>query len=178
MAAYARSRAARPRLADLAYPWSRGDVLRVRKSTGRQTQQLDLGTVDPERCLPLPDFGRHAPNDCGTTSANPTCIGCGTRLKAQIIAERRRPGESMAKVAMAHGIDFNFVHGWCKLAREAGAAIAPERVVPVTAAPAVPPMADGLAIEIELRRGGITGYPGSRAPPNGGATARDLLGSH
>src|ERR1041384_554517 len=77
-------------------------------------------------------------------------------LKAQIMAECDAPGASVAKVAMAHGINANIVHGWRKLAREAGAVAMSERFVPVTGAPAVPQVADKRAIEVELRRGGIT----------------------
>ncbi len=80
----------------------------------------------------------------------------GAQLKAQIVAECEQPGASVAKVAMAHGINANIVHGWRKLAREAGTATVPERFVPVTVAPVVPPVAHERAIEIELRRGGIT----------------------
>ena len=39
-------------------------------------------------------------------------------LKAQIRAECAVPGASVAKVAMAHGINANIVHGWRKLTRE------------------------------------------------------------
>jgi transposase len=77
-------------------------------------------------------------------------------LKAQILAECDVPGASVAKVAMAHGINANVVHGWRKLAREAGAVTVAERFVPVTVAPVVPRAEDGRAIEIEVRRGGIT----------------------
>ena len=80
----------------------------------------------------------------------------GAQLKAQIVAECEQPGASVAKVAMAHGINANIVHGWRKLARESGAATVPERFVPVTVAPVVPPTAHERTIEIELRRGGIT----------------------
>ena len=78
------------------------------------------------------------------------------QLKAQILAECEQPGASVAKVAMAHGINANIVHGWRKLAREVGAAPVPERFVPVAIAPAVPRVADERTIEIELRRSGIT----------------------
>jgi transposase-like protein len=40
----------------------------------------------------------------------------------------------LAKVAIAHGIDANIVHGWRKLAREAGAATVSQQFVPVAAA--------------------------------------------
>jgi len=35
-------------------------------------------------------------------------------LKAQVVAECDAPGASVAKVAMAHGINANIVHGWRK----------------------------------------------------------------
>ena len=73
----------------------------------------------------------------------------GKDLKAQILAECEQPGASVAKVAMAHGINANIVHGWRKQAREAGS-------VPVAVAPVAPGVADERAIEVELRRSGIT----------------------
>lgn len=80
----------------------------------------------------------------------------GSDLKAQILAECNAPGASIAKVAMAHGINANIVHGWRKQAREAGVVTVAEQFVPVAVAPAVPREADERAIEVELRRGGIT----------------------
>ncbi len=40
--------------------------------------------------------------------------------KAQVLAECREPGTSVAKVAMAHGINTNVVHRWRQMAREGG----------------------------------------------------------
>lgn len=80
----------------------------------------------------------------------------GTEMKAQILAECDQPGASVAKVAMAHGINANIVHGWRKLAREAAAVSVAEQFVPVAVAPVAPRVADERAIEVELRRGGIT----------------------
>jgi transposase len=77
-------------------------------------------------------------------------------LKAQILAECDVPGASVAKVAMAHGINANIVHGWRKQAREAGAATVSGRFVPVAIAQVAPQAADERRIEVELRRGGIT----------------------
>ncbi len=77
-------------------------------------------------------------------------------LKAQILAECDVPGASVAKVAMAHGINANIVHGWRKLRREAGAVTVSEQFVPVAVAPVAPRSVDERAIEVELRRGGIT----------------------
>jgi transposase len=80
----------------------------------------------------------------------------GSDLKAQILAECNAPGASVAKVSMAHGINANIVHGWRKQAREAGAVTVAKQFVPVAVAPAVPREADERAVEVELRRGGIT----------------------
>ena len=80
----------------------------------------------------------------------------GAELKAQILAECDVPGASVAKVAMAHGINANIVHGWRKLRREAGAVTVSEQFVPVAVAPVAPRSVDERAIEVELRRGGIT----------------------
>jgi transposase len=80
----------------------------------------------------------------------------GAELKAQILAECAEPGASVAKVAMANGINANIVHGWRKLAREAGARSLPDRFVPVAVEPVSPRAVDDRAIEVELRRAGIT----------------------
>ncbi len=87
-------------------------------------------------------------------------------LKAQILAECDAPGASVAKIAMAHGINANIVHGWRKLARApvqpvlAAASFVPVRVEPPGAcapvsAPAQVP-APTANIDIELRRGALS----------------------
>ena len=77
-------------------------------------------------------------------------------VKAQILAECDAPGASVAKVAMAHGINANIVHGWRKLAREAWAPpVARQEFVPVTIAPA-PPVAYERNVDVELRLGATT----------------------
>lgn len=80
----------------------------------------------------------------------------GAELKAQILGECDAPGASVAKVAMAHGINANIVHGWRKLVREAATGSVAGQFVPVAFAPTASRVADERAIEIELRRGGIT----------------------
>ena len=40
------------------------------------------------------------------------------QLKALVLEQCVAPGASVAKVAMSHGVNANFVHGWRKLARE------------------------------------------------------------
>ena len=78
-------------------------------------------------------------------------------FKTQILAECDAPGASVAKVAMSHGINANVVHGWRKLAREAGDSVAPKPLefVPVrVVSPAIPAAAER-GIEVELRRGAV-----------------------
>ena len=77
-------------------------------------------------------------------------------LKAQILTECAAPGASVAKVAMAHGINANIVHSWRKLAREAGAVTVSQQFVPVAVATSAVPSSDKQAIEVELRRGAVT----------------------
>lgn len=81
----------------------------------------------------------------------------------QILAQCDVPGASVAKVAMAHGINANVVHGWRKLVREGGGVVA----APVTPAfvplliesnrETVEPQPDARhSVEIELRRGPVS----------------------
>lgn len=101
----------------------------------------------------------------------------GPELKAQILAECNAPGASVAKVARAHGINANIVHGWHKQSREAGAVAVTEQFVPVAVAPAEPQSTDQRTIDVELRRGCITvklSWPLSAAA-DFAAWTRDLL---
>lgn len=91
------------------------------------------------------------------------------QLKAQVLAQCAAPGASVAKVAKMHGLNANIVHGWRKLAREGGQPAAaavnepipasvtspasPPQFVPVSMTAIVPPLAVGVEIQIELRRG-------------------------
>lgn len=77
-------------------------------------------------------------------------------LKAQIVAECEVPGASVAKVAMAHGINANILHGWRKLAREAEPQMVRQEFVPVAVAPTAQVHSDERGIELELRRGSVT----------------------
>lgn len=77
-------------------------------------------------------------------------------LRAQILAECDAPGASVAKVAMAHGINANILHGWRKLARAVAAPVARPEFVPVAVAPAAQVRSDERSIELELRRGTVT----------------------
>ena len=71
-------------------------------------------------------------------------------LKARILAECAVPGASVAKVAMAHGMNANIVHGWRKLAREAGAV-----TVSLAVATTAVPSADKQTLDVELRGGTV-----------------------
>jgi transposase len=77
-------------------------------------------------------------------------------LKAQILAECDTPGASVAKVAMAHGINANIVHGWRKLARGTEPAMIRQEFVPVAVATTAQVHSDERGIELELRRGAVT----------------------
>jgi transposase len=80
-------------------------------------------------------------------------------LKTQVMAECDAPGASVAKVAMAHGINANVVHRWRQLAREGAQATAtkPRQFSPVVVAAQAHAQASSRRdIEIELRRGAVT----------------------
>ena len=89
-------------------------------------------------------------------------------LKAMVLAECERPGASVAKVAMAHGVNANLVHGWRRLERERRQAastaldqVRDEAAGPVGEAVGFVPVtveqpANGVTIEIEFRRGPLT----------------------
>ena len=78
-------------------------------------------------------------------------------LKEQILLECAQPGASVAKIAIAHGINANIVHGWRKLAREANVPMLPApSFVPVAVAAEDWPAAPERQIDLELRRGPLT----------------------
>jgi transposase len=81
-------------------------------------------------------------------------------LKAEVMAACDAPGASVAKVAMARGINANVVHRWRQLAREGGQATVakPREFVAVAIAPRLPAQDQSCRgiIEIELRRGPVT----------------------
>ena len=106
--------------------------------------------------------------DMMTTESKRRRLERSPELKAMVLAECERPGASVAKVAMAHGVNANLVHGWRRLERErrqaASAALDEVRgdgdaqvgetadFVPVT----VEQSGLGATIEIEFRRGPLT----------------------
>jgi transposase len=101
-------------------------------------------------------------------------------LKAQVVNECEAPGASVARVAMARGINANVVHSWRQIARtrrSTGAALTPtpaqfvpvvisstlpivapasQAVAPLPAAPLTPSPLTQPHIEVELRRGTTT----------------------
>jgi transposase len=101
-------------------------------------------------------------------------------LKAEVMAECDAPGASVAKVAMARGINANVVHRWRQLAREGeqGTAAKPREFVAVALAPQVAVQGQTCRdIEVELRRGAVTmkvTWPASAAADFAGWT-RELL---
>ncbi len=79
-------------------------------------------------------------------------------MKTQVVAECGEPGASVAKVAMAHGINANVVHRWRQLARDGKVATSAkmgEFIALPLAAPAMSAAAPA-DIRVELRRGAIT----------------------
>jgi transposase len=103
-------------------------------------------------------------------------------MKAQVMAQCNEPGASVAKVAMAHGINANVVHRWRQLAREeqAAAARAGEFIaLPLASLPAAAPapVLSAADIRIELCRGPLTmiiTWPASAAA-DFAAWSRELL---
>lgn len=77
-------------------------------------------------------------------------------LKRQVLAECAEPGASVARVALAHGLNANLVHKWRRGARPADARVEPSGhvFVPVAVAPAAPAAAENM-IHVELRRGAL-----------------------
>ena len=79
-------------------------------------------------------------------------------LKARILAECAAPNASVAKIAMAHGVNANLVHTWRKLTREGELKPAEATCfIPIAfeAEPATPP-AQADFVEIDLHRGALT----------------------
>ena len=81
----------------------------------------------------------------------------GAALKAQILAECEQPGMSVARVAMAHGINANVVHKWRRQSLARGTPVTMPLMngfIPVPIAPAA--SSTTADIRLELRRGTVT----------------------
>lgn len=77
-------------------------------------------------------------------------------LRQRILAQCKEPGASVARVALAHGINANLLHRWRQQSRKSDrgterGAIVSESFIPVALAATVP--ASAAVIRIELRRG-------------------------
>ena len=78
--------------------------------------------------------------------------------KAQVLAECSEPGASVAKVAMAHGINANVVHRWRQLSlgqAPTGLARTSEFIALPLPAP-TEPAAVAPDVRVELRRGPVS----------------------
>lgn len=79
-------------------------------------------------------------------------------LKQQVLSECEKPNASVAKVAMAHGINANVVHSWRKRVREAletpdAIALQEPTFVPMMLPPAV--SASATQIQVQIKRGAV-----------------------
>ena len=77
----------------------------------------------------------------------------GAEFKAQVVAECEAPGASVAKVAMAHGINANIVHGWRKLSVQArgtprGESSADVRLIPAAFMPIALPIEPAISAAV------------------------------
>lgn len=97
-------------------------------------------------------------------------------LKSQVLAECRAPGASVAKVAMAHGLNANLVHKWRWQADHAQAPSVPS-FIPVEVAAAVAVSEPPGFLEVEFQRGGVSvrvRWPMAEASANA-AWLREIL---
>lgn len=82
-------------------------------------------------------------------------------LKKQVLSECEGPNASVAKIAMAHGINANVVHSWRKRVREAVGttdAIAPQE--PTFVPMMLPPVATAVSasatqVQVQIKRGAV-----------------------
>ena len=100
-------------------------------------------------------------------------------LKAQVLAECAKPEASVARIAMAHGLNANLVHKWRRQASEPVLAPAPApSFIALPLAPPVPAFSQPSEdVRIELHRGPLAikvSWPVS-ATPACAAWLRELL---
>jgi transposase len=78
-------------------------------------------------------------------------------FKAQLLAECEQPGASVAKVALAHGLNANMLHTWRRDARGAPGVSRPVAQPEFVSLPVPAPTSSTTSsIRIELRRGATT----------------------
>lgn len=94
--------------------------------------------------------------DTMTTTPRRTRRRHSPELKDKILAECAEPGASVAKIAMAHGINANIVHSWRKRACRAAVSNSVTSFIPLAIAPAPvqEPTPDD-HVTIELHRAGL-----------------------
>lgn len=73
-------------------------------------------------------------------------------LKRQVLEECNKPGASVARIALAHGLNANLVHRWRRLAQ----ADTPARTVAATFIPLTLEQPTPANIRIELQRGPVS----------------------
>lgn len=77
-------------------------------------------------------------------------------LKQRVLAECAVPGASVAKVAMAHGLNANLVHKWRRDGR-ASAELGAPTFVPVAMAASLPAVNESAQfVDLELQRGALS----------------------
>lgn len=74
-------------------------------------------------------------------------------LKARVLEACARPGASIARVALEHGLNANLVHKWRRRQRRATSLAPAAEFVPLPVVSAIESAAD---IRISIRRGGTT----------------------
>lgn len=98
-------------------------------------------------------------------------------LKQLVLAECAVPGASVAKVAMAHGLNANLVHKWRRDVRVAGAPSAPTFVPVAMVEPSSMVNEPAQFVDLELQRGAVSvrvRWPLS-AVPSCAAWVREIL---
>ena len=80
-------------------------------------------------------------------------------FKARVVAECEEPGASVAKVALANGLNANMVHTWRRETRTTPASTVPgagEFVPLALPLPSAPAVASCAPVRIELRQGNMS----------------------
>ena len=87
-------------------------------------------------------------------SPRPTRRYYSPQLKTEVIQECRQSGASVARVALAHGINANIVHRWLHEDERAALLLRAQSFVPVTlqqASPALPTVESGPSVTPDIR---------------------------
>jgi transposase len=96
-------------------------------------------------------------------------------FKARLVAECEQPGTSVAKVALAHGINANMLHAWRRAGIGGAAPAVRDEFVSLPLG--APVAAAGTPIRVELRQGALSiavAWP-TEAADACGAWLRELL---